>query len=446
MKVLWLSSTNTLFCEKGDRAYNGKGWIASLQDAVTEFCPDIELAVAFLTGGDPGVVRQGGVTYFKIRKQSPKGLRKLLNNWTGGHIENYDSLIREIAGSFSPDLIHIFGCESKLASAVLSVPEIPSVIHIQGILSEAERLFFPPGMTSLDFISARTLFNEAILRNGSIHLREDYAMRAVLERRYLGALKYAMGRTDWDRQTLQKYSGARYFHVEEVMRPEFYAAAGKYAGRKSGDGTDVQYGGSHDADGRRRIRLLSTISEVPYKGMDMILRAAHLLAAEGYDVRWAVAGVSSGSDTVRIFERWTGIHARDCGVRLCGVLGAAELVREMMSADIYVHPSYCENSSNSICEAQMVGIPVVATDAGGTSSLILDNVTGRTVPCGDAAAMASAIRELVSSPAAMESIGKAGAGVASARHDRAGIAGSLASVYRTILQDAGQKSIKAETL
>ena len=41
MKALWLSTANTMYDEKGDRAYNGKGWIASLQDAVSAYAPGL---------------------------------------------------------------------------------------------------------------------------------------------------------------------------------------------------------------------------------------------------------------------------------------------------------------------------------------------------------------------------------------------------------------------
>ena len=67
MKVLWLSPANTLFNEKGDRTYNGKGWVASLQDAVAASGADIRLAVAFLSKDGPSKTVRDGVTYYSIR-------------------------------------------------------------------------------------------------------------------------------------------------------------------------------------------------------------------------------------------------------------------------------------------------------------------------------------------------------------------------------------------
>ena len=161
MKVLWLSSSNTLFNEKGDRAYNGKGWIASLQDAVAEYGKDITLGVAFLSSEDSDAIVRDGITYFRIRKRQFSGFRKLYRNWTGGNTENYDDRIGEIVKEFSPDIVHIFGCESKLASAVASITGRPVIIHIQGILNETVPYFYPPGFSGSDMIVPQTFVNRS---------------------------------------------------------------------------------------------------------------------------------------------------------------------------------------------------------------------------------------------------------------------------------------------
>ena len=112
MKVLWLSSANTLSDEKGDRAYNGKGWIASLQEAVCSTGKDIELAVAFLSSeGDSPVSRldKDGVTYYRIRKRSPGGVKKLIGNWTGFFAEIFVFEFMLIADDFCWYLIHVLG-------------------------------------------------------------------------------------------------------------------------------------------------------------------------------------------------------------------------------------------------------------------------------------------------------------------------------------------------
>lgn len=418
MRILWLSPTNTLFNERGDRAYNGKGWVASLQSAVREYAPGLVLGVAFLSAESAPAVVQDGVTYYRIRKRGPKGFAKLLYNWGGGKEEDYSQDIRRIASGFKPDIIQVFGCETRLAPAAMSLGGIPAVVHIQGILSECIPHFFPPGISASDMVTAGTFFNEIVLKNGYVHLREDYLRRSTAERECLRAMKYAIGRTEWDRAATEKYSCAEYFHVDEVLRPAFY-----------------RHAGTHPACMDSKT-IASTISPVPYKGIDLILKTAAALKRNGIDVRWNVAGISPEADIVKIFEKKTGIRAAEYRVRFLGVMDEESLVKMLLGSDIYVHPSYIENSSNSVCEAQMLGMPVVAADAGGTSSIVEDGRTGILVPPGDAEATAEAIAALAADRTKAAETAEAAASAAASRHDRKKIVSSLLSVYQRILQES----------
>ena len=434
MRVLWLSPANTLFNEKGDRAYNGKGWVASLQSAVRTYAPDIELGAAFLSEDCAPAVVQDGVTYFRIKKKNPKGFSKLLHNWTGGKEEDYSAEVLKIASEFRPDIIQVFGCETKLAPAALSVRNIPVTVHIQGILSECIRHFFPPGTAASDMVTAGTFFNEIILRNGYIHLYEDYRRRSASEMECLRRMKYAMGRTAWDRAAVNKYSEAEYFHVDEVLRPIFYRHAASHPLCRSAHAGSFTPGSPvHQG---KRIRIASTLSPVPYKGLDLVLKTASALEGKGFDVRWNVAGIGPGSDMEKIFEKKTGVTAEECGVRLLGVMDEESLVKLLLESDIYVHPSYIENSPNSVCEAQILGMPVIAADTGGIPSIVEDRRTGIIVPPGDAEATAEAIAALAEDRTKAAETAEAAASAAASRHDREKIVSSLLSVYQLILQES----------
>lgn len=63
--------------------------------------------------------------------------------------------------------------------------------------------------------------------------------------------------------------------------------------------------------------------------------------------------------------------------------------------DIFVQPSLAEGISNTILEAMATGLPVIATDVGGNSELVLNHKTGCIVPPGCPDAMAEAIETYV---------------------------------------------------
>ena len=66
--------------------------------------------------------------------------------------------------------------------------------------------------------------------------------------------------------------------------------------------------------------------------------------------------------------------------------------------DVFVLPSLAEGISNTILEAMATGLPVVATNVGGNSEILLDGITGFLVPRGNPGALAAAIRRYVDDP------------------------------------------------
>lgn len=77
-------------------------------------------------------------------------------------------------------------------------------------------------------------------------------------------------------------------------------------------------------------------------------------------------------------------------------------------AGLFVLTSDHEGLPNALLEAQALGIPAVATRCPfGPEEIIRDHVTGRLVPCGDAIAIAAALRELLADPAARQQMSRA---------------------------------------
>jgi len=69
------------------------------------------------------------------------------------------------------------------------------------------------------------------------------------------------------------------------------------------------------------------------------------------------------------------------------------------AADVFVLPSLQDNLPNTVLEAMACGVPVVSFDAGGTIDLVRPGITGYLAPAFRVPAFASAISELLNSPA-----------------------------------------------
>ena len=91
--------------------------------------------------------------------------------------------------------------------------------------------------------------------------------------------------------------------------------------------------------------------------------------------------------------------------QLAGTLGIADRLilagwhddarRLIVGADVFIHTSAAEGLPNSVLEALAGGVPVIATDAGGTREVMDNSRAGFLVPCGDTHAMVQHLRTLL---------------------------------------------------
>lgn len=78
-----------------------------------------------------------------------------------------------------------------------------------------------------------------------------------------------------------------------------------------------------------------------------------------------------------------------------GNLERDPLKQAYCEANIVVLPSYSEGLPRVVLEAQAMGVPVVATDVGGTQEAIYSSAANRLFPVGNIAEMAAAINETI---------------------------------------------------
>ena len=229
--------------------------------------------------------------------------------------------------------------------------------------------------------------------------------------------RYFLGRTEWDRNIVKYYSpGSLYFHVPEMIKPSVYEAAGQW-----------KY---HAGE---RIRLFSLSSGDDRKGNEILLRTADILKNVLHlDFEWRVAG---SKDFFPTFEKRTGISHEDVGIRLLGMIGSAEIIEEMKSADLFIHPSIMDNSPHAVCEAQLIGLPVIASNVGGVPDLVEKGKTGFLYPYNEPHTLAFLIANVYPDEEKLTAISKTAVKTARERHDPERIALTLFQTYQSIIKD-----------
>ena len=120
-------------------------------------------------------------------------------------------------------------------------------------------------------------------------------------------------------------------------------------------------------------------------------------------------------------------------------LGVRRDVPDLMNAaDAYVMSSAWEGMPMVLLEAEACGLPVVATDVGGNSEVILNNKSGYIVPPGDSEALAAAMMKMMALPEAeRRAMGRAGRAHIEANYSLERVVDQWEELYRELLQRKG---------
>lgn len=142
---------------------------------------------------------------------------------------------------------------------------------------------------------------------------------------------------------------------------------------------------------------------VPVKGIDVLLRAARLVADGRPDVMFVIAGDGELRHDLEVQIERSGLGG------CVTLLGFWPDLREVYAAaDVVALSSWSEGTPVALIEAAAAGRPVVATRVGGVPDVVVDGETGLLVDAGDSAQLAAAILRLVSDTASASGLGEAG--------------------------------------
>jgi glycosyltransferase involved in cell wall biosynthesis len=144
----------------------------------------------------------------------------------------------------------------------------------------------------------------------------------------------------------------------------------------------------------RRRRVLSTRNFEPLYNVACTLRAFAIVQAKYPDATLTVVGAGTQEGTLRRLAAGLGLQAVD----FVGAVAPDDMWRYYAEADIYLQTPDIDNMPGSVLEAFASGCAVVSTAAGGVPTILADGVQGHLVPCGDHAAAAARVVQLIENP------------------------------------------------
>lgn len=417
MRIMWVTmmpvSADT-FCDDLKGMNTSGGWIhATLQQLKNKSNID-KLSIVSVHPSHTGERKEQGKIVSYQLKGSAYGLfkqRELLYN-----IKN--AILAE-----RPDVIDVQGIEFDFAGILSEQKDIPCpvVYTLQGLVSEmGEALKGVKGSRRL--VMKRSLYDNLSL-HGTLEHMCGLFIRGRRSVRLLKRASYVTGRTAWDKQVALHYNPKlQYFPVNRNLRPDFYEAERWRL----------------EAIQRHSI-FVSQITTLP-KGGHILLDIVGILIEKYPDLLVFAPGEAidkkpgnrqSGYEKYLLKQ----IQKRNLNenIRFVGRLASGQMIDYLLKSHVFLQTSLLENSSNALAEAQMTGLPCVASNVGGTSSYVENGVTGMLYDPNDAREAAEAIGQIFEDDEMAVRLSRQGQEEAQRRHDRKRNIEALVEMYRKII-------------
>ena len=297
--------------------------------------------------------------------------------------ERLEVRFREIIADFRPDMVHIFGTEFPHTLAMVRSFGKPerTLIGIQGLCFACAKAY----MADLpkEVISRKT-FRDWLKKDGILQQQEKFRIRGEREKEALKGVLHITGRTDFDREETEKINReARYHFMNETMRAPFYS-------------------GSWNRESCGPFRIFLSQGDYPLKGFHYVLKAMPEILAHYPEACVYVAGNSvienrTIKDKIKIssYGKYLLELIESLGleghVNILGRLSAEEMKQELLKSSLFICASSLENSPNSMGEAMLLGVPVVAARTGGIPSMLEDGKEGLLYEAGNVKQLAECV-------------------------------------------------------
>ena len=406
MRILWVVNTifPSLSLSLGLQPPMSGSWMYGLAEKISEH-NDIKLTVVTVYNGKEILEKKiDGIDYILIPMKNKK-------------------MWGEVFDQVKPQLVHIHGSEFSYGLDLIEQrPEGKYVLSIQGLVSVCAD-YYLAGLSIKDVIKNITLRD--LLKNDNLfQARNKFKKRGGAEKKYFSKVHVIIGRTDWDRAHTWAFNqNLPYYHCDEMLRKEFY--------------TEEKW----SYENCEKNSIFISAANYPLKGFHQVLKAANLVKKSCPDLKIYVAGHKiCGDGTLKAEFKLSGYglyikklirkYKLDQNVIFLGVLTAEQMKERYLKTHIFICPSSIENSPNSVAEAQILGVPILASHVGGISSLVKHQETGFLYEYNDYTILAKCIEDIFSNRIDVEKLSFFSRKVASNRHEPEVIIDDLIQIYK----------------
>ncbi|MFD4668497.1 glycosyltransferase family 4 protein [Lentzea sp. NPDC058450] len=178
-----------------------------------------------------------------------------------------------------------------------------------------------------------------------------------------------------------------------------------------------------------RLRIVTVAGPSPDDGVADLVAALPWLKA----VELVVIGASAPGQADRL-KAWARKLEVEDRTRVLGPVPRQDLPALLRSADLAAFVPRRACSDDGPLEAMACGVPVLATEVGGLSDLVVDGVTGALVPPGELKQLIRRLRVVLDDATFRLACGFAAADRINARHKWPGVGQTVARLYSRVLE------------
>jgi len=227
-----------------------------------------------------------------------------------------------------PKIIHAYGTESIYGISAVSQNKFLALISIQGVITELVKI-----SPSLRFKLISFWERYTIKRNKNFECR-----------------------THFDSSFVKKVNpSAKTYFLNRAINKKFFVKR--------------EYSTNH--------KILFVGSLLPWKGVDFLINSFKLVLKKIPTSSLIIIGDGPQKNLLENLSKKLGISNK---ISFLGIKSSDEISNFHQSCQLFVLPSRNDNSPNALAEAMASGMPVIATDVGGVSSMFENENSGILVP------------------------------------------------------------------